>query len=81
MARALSRAPLAAQHVLTGWAQREKKPWSPERSCPVLLTSEPCLMPAWKPDWRLSNLSCFNASNLNPKVREQLDAPLESQCF
>lgn len=83
LARVLAQgAPLHRQRYLTGWMD-ESEPFRTARHCPLLQTTEPCLMHAWRPDWDLrKKASCF--VNVTPgPVRDHLIAPLGpgSQCF
>ena len=44
---------------------------------------EPCLMHAWRSDWNVSQLPCFDAARFAPAVLRHLTDPLHetSQCF
>ena len=46
-------------------------------------TQEPCLMHAWRSDWNVSQLPCFDAARFAPAVLRHLTDPLHetSQCF
>ena len=46
-------------------------------------TQEPCLMHAWRSDWNVSRLPCFDAARFAPAVLRHLTDPLHetSQCF
>ena len=48
-----------------------------------LRTREPCLMHAWRDDWRLDQLPCWEPGRFAPQVARHLRDPLgaESQCF
>ena len=85
VARALSDAPLRRQRVLTRWEELEKRaaPFALADDCPVLRTREPCLMHAWRDDWQLARLPCWDASRFTPQVARHLIDPLgpESHCF
>ena len=49
----------------------------------ALGAQEPCLMHAWRPDWNVTQLPCFDAARLAPAVLRHLTDPLHetSQCF
>jgi len=85
VARALSVAPLRRQRVLSRWAELERRGsrFALEEDCPTLRTREPCLMHAWRPDWNVSQLPCFDAARFTPAVLRHLTDPLHetSQCF
>ena len=85
VARALSAAPLRRQRVLTRWEELERRgrPFALDDDCPLLRTREPCLMHAWREDWNLTRLPCFEPSRFPPAVLRHLTDPLHelSQCF
>ena len=71
--------------MLTRWEEREGAgaPFGLAADCPVLRTREPCLMHAWRADWQLGRLPCWDASRFPPQVARHLLDPLgaESHCF
>ena len=81
----MSGAPLRRQRALTRWAGLEQRgaPFALEDDCPALRTREPCLMHAWRDDWRLDQLPCWEPGRFAPQVARHLRDPLgaESQCF
>ena len=84
VARLLARAPLHRQRYLTKWADTER-PFEVGVDCPVLRTAEPCLMHAWREDWRVQGLSCI-VEQLRQARAPEMDHLLNpvgerSQCF
>ena len=71
--------------MITGWSNLSRAYSTAltgiDATCPQLLPREPCLMPAWKRDWDLRALKCFDFRRLPVAVRKQLRDPIGSQCF
>ena len=86
VARLLTRAPMHHQRYMTRWTDTTRE-FEAGVDCPLLRTTEPCLMHAWRQDWDVMSLACFRPEaerlkHSHPEIEHLIEPTGErSQCF